>query len=180
VSPAKQRLYQDVIDYFFDDDDLHLRVLIVPDKSKLQETDSNHSHDDWYYSMYYAMLKVIFDPEDSYRVYLDAKDTRGAVKIAQLYDVLCEHFRAHQRQVVDRIQEVRSQQVPILQLTDLLVGAVSHANRNLDQETGHSEAKRALIARIRKRSGYDLIRSTLILERKVNIYRWGATEDNEQ
>ena len=36
VSPAKKEFYIDLIDYFFDDDDLHFRALIVPDKSKLQ------------------------------------------------------------------------------------------------------------------------------------------------
>ncbi|MFW6098903.1 MAG: DUF3800 domain-containing protein, partial [Thermodesulfobacteriota bacterium] len=35
VSPAKKELYLDLIDYFFDDDDLHFRALIVPDKGKL-------------------------------------------------------------------------------------------------------------------------------------------------
>ena len=179
VSPGKERFYQDLVDYFFDDDDLHFRVLVVPDKARLRKTETNQSHDDWYYSMYYAMLKTIFYPQDSYRVYLDVKDTRGATKIAQLYEVLCEHFRAHQRKVVERIQEVRSNQVAILQLADLLVGAVSHANRDYSLgDSSHSTAKEALIARIRKRSGYDLIRSTLILERKVNVYRWEAPEDN--
>lgn len=35
VSPAKVQAYKDVIDYFFDDDDLHFRAIIIPDKSKL-------------------------------------------------------------------------------------------------------------------------------------------------
>jgi len=35
VSPAKQVFYLDLLDYFFDDDDLHFRALIVPDKTKL-------------------------------------------------------------------------------------------------------------------------------------------------
>jgi hypothetical protein len=35
VSPAKARFYLDVMDYFFDDDDLCFRALIVPDKTRL-------------------------------------------------------------------------------------------------------------------------------------------------
>jgi len=35
VSPAKASFYLSIMDYFFDDDDLHFRALIVPDKSKL-------------------------------------------------------------------------------------------------------------------------------------------------
>src|SRR5205085_10298555 len=33
VSPAKAQLYLDLVDYFFDDDDLSFRALVVPDKS---------------------------------------------------------------------------------------------------------------------------------------------------
>ena len=36
VSPSKEDFYQDIIDYFFDDDDLHFRALIVPDKSVIR------------------------------------------------------------------------------------------------------------------------------------------------
>lgn len=32
VSPAKLGLYMDLVDYFFDDDDLHFRAVIIPDK----------------------------------------------------------------------------------------------------------------------------------------------------
>lgn len=35
VGPAKLAFYREVVDYFFDNDDLHFRALVVPDKSKL-------------------------------------------------------------------------------------------------------------------------------------------------
>ena len=92
VSPAQTRFYLDVMDYFFDDDDLHFRALIVPDKTKLRHEDFGQSHDDWYYKMYFDMLKVIFNPHDCYRIYLDIKDTRSAAKVAKLHDVLCNNM----------------------------------------------------------------------------------------
>src|ERR1700694_1468079 len=36
VSFAQQQLYLDLVDYFFDDDDLCFRALIVPDKALLR------------------------------------------------------------------------------------------------------------------------------------------------
>ena len=81
VSPAKKDLYLDLIDYFFDDDDLHFRALIVPDKAKLRhDAFPGQDHDTWYYKMYFDMLKVILRPDARYRIYLDIKDTRGAKK----------------------------------------------------------------------------------------------------
>lgn len=49
ASPAKLDLYRAVLDYFYRDDQLHFRALVVPDKRVL-----NHSvfpgqtHDQWY------------------------------------------------------------------------------------------------------------------------------------
>jgi hypothetical protein len=171
VSPAKVQFYLDVIDYFFDDDDLHFRALIVPDKSLLRHAEFGQSHDDFYYKMYFDMLKVLFSPDARYRVYLDIKDTRGAVKIAKLHDVLCNNQYDFSRQIIERVQLVRSHEVEPLQLADLLIGAVSYVNRNLST----SDAKQALVDRMRRRSGYGLTRTTLYREDKVNLFRWHAT-----
>ena len=62
VSPGKRELYMALLDYFFDDDDLHFRALIVPDKAKLNHEAHRQTHDEWYYKMYFDMLKVLFNP----------------------------------------------------------------------------------------------------------------------
>ena len=173
VSPAKTALYLDLVDYFFDDDDLHFRALIVPDKSKLRhDAIPGQNHDTWYYKMYFDMLKVIFRPDARYRVYIDIKDTRGAEKTAKLHEVLCNNMYDFSRNVIERLQLVHSHEIEQLQLADLLIGAISYLNRGLRG----SPAKEALVARIRQRSGYDLTKTTLYREDKVNLFRWRATE----
>lgn len=173
VSPAKTRFYLDLVDYFFDDDDLHFRALIVPDKSLIRhDAFSCQDHDDWYYKMYFDMLKVIVKPEARYRIYLDIKDTRGAQKVAQLHEVLCNDRYDFSRQVIERLQLVHSHEIEQLQLADLLIGAVGYLNKNLYG----NEGKIALIERMKQRSGYDLTRTTLLREEKMNIFRWYATE----
>lgn len=173
VSPAKTNMYLDLVDYFFDDDDLHFRALIVPDKSKLQHNAiPGQDHDTWYYKMYFDMLKVIFRPDARYRVYLDIKDTRGAEKTAKLHEVLCNNMYDYSREVIERLQLVHSHEIEQLQLADLLIGAISYLNRNLHG----NHAKEALIARIQERSGYSLLKTTLYREDKVNLFRWQASE----
>jgi hypothetical protein len=173
VSPAGRALYLDLVDYFFDDDDLHFRALIVPDKSLLcHDAFPGQDHDGWYYKMYFDMLKVIFRPDARYRIYLDIKDTRGAQKAAKLHDVLCNDRYDFSRQMIERLQLVHSHEIEQLQLVDLLIGAVAYLNRGLQGNAG----KLALIERIRHRSGYDLTRTTLLREEKVNIFRWHAAE----
>lgn len=170
VSPAKLRFYLDVIDYFFDDDDLHFRALIVPDKALLNHDKFVQTHDDWYYKMYFDLLKVILSPESFYRIYLDIKDTRGAEKVSHLHTCLSNSIYDFSQRIIERIQLVRSDEVELLQLTDLLLGAISYANRGKEG----SPAKIALVNRMRQRSGYDLTRTTLLRENKVNLFHWRA------
>ena len=172
VSPAKQDFYLSLLDYFFDNADLHFRALVVQDKSKLQHELYEQTHDTWYYKMYFDMLKAILDPEACYRIYLDIKDTRSAAKIAKLHDVLCSSMYDFGSQVIERVQTVRSHEVEILQVTDLLIGAVSYVNRELHMNA----AKLAVVERMRERSGYSLTKTTLLKENKVNLFMWQATE----
>jgi hypothetical protein len=168
VAPSNRQFYLDIIDYFFDDDDLHFRALLVPDKSKLKLHIKTASHDDWYYKLYFAMLEAIINPDASYRIYLDIKDSAGAQKTRNLQEVLCSHIEDTSCQILERMQLVRSHDVGIMQVTDLLIGAIGYANRGLST----SVAKELLVNRLRERSGYKLTKSTLPLESKVNLLVW--------
>jgi len=173
VSPAKKRLYLDFIDYFFDDDDLHFRALIVPDKGKLRHDEfPGQDHDTWYYKMYFDMLKVILCPDARYRIYLDIKDTRGSEKVTKLHSVLCNNMYDFSRNVIERLQLVHSQEIEQLQLADLLIGAIGYLNRGLKGNAG----KTAVIQRMQRRSGYLLTKTTLLREEKTNLFRWHAAE----
>lgn len=172
VSRGQQAFYLDLLDYFFENADLHFRALVLQDKSKLRHELYEQTHDTWYYKMYFDMLKVILDPDARYRIYVDIKDTRSAAKIDKLHDVLCNNMYDFQRHIIDWVQTVRSHEVEILQLTDLLIGAVSYVNRGLHMNA----AKLAVVERIRERSGYSLTKTTLLKENKVNLFMWEATE----
>ena len=173
VSPGGKDFYLDLIDYFFDDDDLHFRALIVPDKAILRhEAFPGQDHDTWYYKMYFDMLKVILRPTATYRIYLDIKDTRGAEKVAKLHDVLCNNMYDFSRQVIERLQLVHSHEIEQLQLADLLIGAISYLNRGLQSNSGKME----VIQRMQQRSGYSLTKTTLLREEKMNLFRWHAAE----
>ena len=176
ISPAKAQFYLYCVDYFFDDDDLHFRALIVPDKTLLRHgAFSGQDHDVWYYKMYFDMLKVILRPQACYRIYLDIKDTRGGAKIKKLHEVLCNNLYDFSRDIIERVQLIHSREAELLQLADLLIGAVSYANRGLQESKG----KLQLVERIKKRSKYKLTQTTLYAEQKVNLLCWRAQEVQE-
>jgi hypothetical protein len=170
VSCSKQAFYKEILDFFFDDDDLHFRGLIVPDKTVLHHEKFGQNHDDWYYKMYFTMLKTIFEPSSRYRVYIDIKDTLGHEKITKLHEVLCNNAMDYSRQMVERIQRIHSHESEQLQLADLLIGALSYFHRGL----AGNKAKQGLIARIQQRSGYQLTGTTLSRENKLNLLVWNG------
>jgi hypothetical protein len=172
VSSAKEKYYNDVINYFFDESELSFRALIVPNKALLRHEDFGQDHDTWYYKMYFTLLEPLLSPDGCYRIYLDKKDTRGGSKVNKLHDVLCNNIYDFNRNIIERVQIVTSNEVEQVQLCDLLIGAIGYANREITS----SSAKLSLIEHIRQRTGYSLTRSTLLKERKVNIFCWQPRE----
>ncbi|MCS4489612.1 DUF3800 domain-containing protein [Corynebacterium sp. ES2794-CONJ1] len=169
VSPSKLGFYRDIIDYFFDDDDLSFRA-VVASKRGLDHARFGQTHDDWYYTMMFNLIRNAIPAHDEAFVYFDKKDTNGQDKIDRLSQSLINAEYDFSRSNIRRMQIVESYQVGLLQLADLLIGAINYANRG---DTA-SEAKMYLIERIRERSGINLIQSTLPSETKMNIYRWRA------
>lgn len=170
ISPKHVSLYEDLVNYFFDNSDLHFRTIVIPDKSLLKHEKFDQNHDDWYYKMYFHLLEVILSPTDQYEIYLDIKDTLGGYRVANLKKALANTKYDFSFSIVRRVQTVRSHEIQLLQLADVLIGSVSSANR----DDTSSEAKKRIVSVVKQRSGYDLTRSTLLREDKFNIFRWSA------
>jgi hypothetical protein len=168
VSPAKKDFYLRLIDYFFDDADIHFRALIVPDKPVLKHECFNQTHDDFYYKMYFGLLKVIFTPSNHYNIYIDIKDTRSQRKVEKLTEVLRTSHYDFDKKIINRVQQIRSHEVELLPLADMLIGAIGYYCRGLQSNS----AKLTIINRIQERSKYSLNNSTLFREDKLNLFFW--------
>ena len=118
--------------------------------------------------MYFSMLHPIISVNHKNRIYLDIKDTRGYAKVNKLHDILCSTELDFDHSLIERVQEIRSHEVGLMSLVDVLIGAVSYCARNLTT----SAAKQAVVRRIQERSGLSLERSTLLGAQKVNVFYW--------
>lgn len=172
VSPGRLDFYTELVNYFFENDGLHFRAVVIPDKGELKHEPLGQEHDDWYYKMFFLLLTEIIAPGHNYNIYLDIKDTRSRQKLRKLEDVLANAKYDFEREIIRKIQHVRSHEVELIQLADLLIGAVMYANRGRFT----SDAKKTLVEMIKARSGYSLVLSTLLKEDKFNILRWRAAE----
>jgi len=166
VSNSRIDFFKELVRFFFTNDSLHFRCLIVDNKEKLDHSAFNKgSHDNFYYKMYYSMLNKVLSPDSRYNIYLDIKDTRSQTKVDKLRKVLCNNFYDFTGQMIAKIQHIRSEESEILQLADFLIGAVSYDNRELIT----SKAKLEVIKEIKKffpNLGY----TTSLYEKKFNLF----------
>lgn len=174
VSKGKLEFYLELLDYFFDNNSLGFRAWVIPDKSILRHDDFNQTHDDWYYKMYFYLLRNLIDTRYSYNIYLDIKDTRSRQKLHKLDEVIRNAHYDFSRDIIKRTQHVHSHDINLMQLADLLIGALSYHHRQL---TG-SKAKLAIIDKIKERTGFSLNTSTLPTEKKFNLCLWRPNNRN--
>lgn len=167
VSPSKTALYVDLVDYFFDTDALSFRALVAP-KGELDHAAFGNNHDEWYYRMFFTLLRPILPTTDNYNVYLDIKDTRSIERIRELRKVLCSALHDFSGESLQKVEHVRSHEVEQMQLVDLLIGATSYVNR----EIGTNSAKTAVVKRVVQRGQVSLTSSSSIRRTKVNVFHW--------
>ncbi|PGH39537.1 MAG: hypothetical protein CRN43_08465 [Candidatus Nephrothrix sp. EaCA] len=170
VSKSKLDFYKDVIDFFFDNADLGFRVLVVPNKSELDYKGYGHTHDSFYCKMYFNLLEVILNPEYGHHIYIDIKDTRSREKAHKLEEILRNDKYDYSKETVKKVQPVRSHEVELAQVADLLTGAVSYVHRGLNT----SKPKTELIEHIRRRSKYSNFALTVA---PANICWFGKTKE---
>lgn len=170
ISPSKINMYEDIVNYFFDNRNLHFRCVVIPDKSKLNHSVFNQTHDDWYYKMYFNMLKSIIIPTEEYNIYLDIKDTQSANKVRGLHTYLGNTIYDFKLEKIKKVQSIRSHESILIQICDILMGAVSYNSRELNS----SDAKIHIMELIKSKSGYNWKRNTLYREDKFNMLIWNG------
>ena len=157
----------DLVDYFCRESVLQFRGIIA-DKQNLNHAAFGQTHDDWYYKMYFRLLNIILEEGNKYRVYLDIKDTRSGAKIAKLHEVLANANYDFDRSMVERVQAVKSDEVELLQIVDILIGALQYFSHSALKDN----AKSKLVRHIQETCGVDFSRNTLPREAKFNLFHW--------
>jgi len=168
---AKQLpFYKELIDYFFSNKYMQFRATLVVNKSKLQHDKFNRNHNEFYYVVYYYTLKYMLNPNNSYKIYLDYKDTQGGARTTKLKEILqnsCENIM---------FTIIHSHDSQLIQLSDLFTGAIGYANRQDIPKT--SKIKNEVVNYLNdkiKANCYGDIRGTKPWEEKFNIFRWSPS-----
>lgn len=166
VSMSKIDFYKELVNYFFDNELLNFRAVVIPEKSILNHKKYNQSHDDFYYKMYFYLLRKLLVRKDEINVYLDIKDTRSGYKIKKLKEIINAHAEKNDLKRLENIQHVRSHENSIIQLTDFMIGAVSYKCRKLNANL----AKKQIIDIIEELSGQEIDITSKYSENKFDIF----------
>ena len=172
IDKKTEKLYLDIINYFFNNDDLKFRVIVI-DKTKLDHKKYEQTENDFYHKAYYNMLKYIIIPGNSYNIYPDIKDTNSYYYHQVMLDYLRIKMSDTNKKTIKKVQPIRSYEAPLLQINDILIGALSYYYRNLSENS----VKLNIINKIKKlyQNSFDI--SSYYSNTKFNIFIWRSRDD---
>lgn len=164
---TQKKFYDELLEFFFSSVHMWFQAVLIPDKTILQHDVYNKgSHDLFYYKMYYQALRNLIDIDTQVKIYLDYKDTRSGTKIKELENVLCNKFK---KSIDMKVFTIQSHESNIVQLVDLLIGAISYKARNDIEHV--SEIKNYIINKIEMLANIELDVGTPPWENKFNIFK---------
>lgn len=172
VDKKTEKLYLDIVNYFFNSDSLKFRAIII-DKTTLDHEKYNQTEDQFYHKSYYEMLKYIITPGNTYNIYPDIKDTNSYYSHQIMLEFLRIKMSDTNKKTIKKVQPIRSYEAPILQLNDILIGALSYYYRKLN----NNNTKLAIIDEIKKLYGSSLDITSYYSNTKFNIFLWRSKDD---
>lgn len=165
VSPSKVAFYSDLIDLFMSFElNLRFRCIAVAH----QEINLGFHNGDaelGFYKFYYQVLHHWILVQNEYTVFCDLKRNRDRTRLATLERVL---NNANPTSIIRNVQSLPSSEVVLLQLCDVLLGAVS---ARINERTDLGAAKESVIAHLEQRLNRRRLGPTLKSEEKVNIFK---------
>ena len=120
LSPNKKQFYWDLLGLFIGEADLQFRCIVV-DKTSFVSEDPELG----FYKLYYQMLVHWLSPSCSYRIYLDFQQNREQGRFQSLRDILRRKLLG--RAQILSLEPADSSELELMQLADLLIGAVGYA-----------------------------------------------------
>lgn len=177
VSPGNSAVYKEILTYFMQDSRLFFRG-VMAEKSQIKNDLLGQSHSEFYGKLYYRAIHYItvnsygmYNGYKNYKIFIDISDTIGKGRIQNLRDIFYRMFSNRDLDKSIFIQEVRSDEAVLLQLADLICGAIQYLARSQYEigKPGKSEVSQMLA----ERYFFDESQQNLFNNsQKFNILNW--------
>lgn len=169
VAPGKADFFAELTAFFLSQPDLRFRCLVTDRHALKHEQFNDGDKELGFYKLYYQMLVHWLEPGNTYHVYLDWQRNASQERFSDLRTVLERKLSG--RAKLACLEPASSHELPLLQLTDLFIGAVGYAWN----QRSTSRAKLAFCANLA--AGLD--KTTLAFsspwkssDAKFNVFNW--------
>jgi len=167
VSPSRLPFYRALVRLFFDQEDMRFRVIVLPLENLDSVTVHAPEHEPdcelMFYKFYYQLLHHWILDQNVYRVFVDVRTNRAGNRVQVLQRCL---GYSNLLSTVS-VQALPSDELDLMQLADVLIGAVGYKFHKLDT----SKAKLAVVQEIEQLLGRP-IHGTGPGEEKFNVFHF--------
>lgn len=165
VSTNKMQFYLSLIDLFFEVNEFAFRAVVI-DSTVVDNTSFNgNDHELGYYKFYYQLLVHWLESGNTYRVFTDQKTNHENNRLHELQRIV--NCGAPSNTIVSELQAIDSRESIILQLENVIMGAVGYKFNS--GASGTSSAKQAIVNRIEMHLKH-CIMPTSLSEQKFNVF----------
>ena len=176
VSRTHLAMYDDILRLFFESS-MSFRSVLIKNKSNIRARSMGHEeYNKFYYSMVERLIRFSIrhnsENVNSYRIFLDLKDSNGKIKLAAVHGELTSMVGTND--IIQSFQNIRSHESQFIQLADIIIGAITYRARGLNG----SEAKSHIVELIEDLSGYRLDEGTEPGDNKFAIYDFQPKKRN--
>ena len=161
ISPSTIDMYKEIIATFFTSDNIRFRAICINSAILDHNKFNQGSGELGFYKFYYLLIQQWLVNDNTYNIFVDYKVNGNRHRVKDLGNILQKTTMA----TVKQIQSLPSHESILIQLADILSGAVASAHNNENT----SEAKLAIRSLIEEYLGHK-ITGTSRLEQKFNIF----------
>ncbi|MFA1643513.1 DUF3800 domain-containing protein [Chryseomicrobium imtechense] len=161
VSPSKMEFYKELVKLFFELGSLRFRCIVIDVIKVDLERYHNSDHELGFYKFYYQLLYHWLDGQEQYSIFVDYKKNKEHTRLTDLKSILNKSSLSE----VINLQAVESKQTELIQLTDVLMGAVGYKYNNYET----SAAKKSIVELVEEKLGH-AIKPTAKIQRKFNVF----------
>ena len=163
VSTSKENFYFELVDLFFSFGMQSRFRAIGIDPKQINWAMHGNDRELGFYKFYYSLLQKWLHDFNEYSIFCDSKVNRDLSRLNKLHEIL---EKAKWNANIKRVQALPSNEVVLIQLADLFLGATSAKMNNTIQT---NKAKLNLINHIEKHLGRQ-IKATPMSEQKWNVF----------
>ena len=157
VSRAMLPVYQDFVDLFFAHPAAHFRCLVVDSHQVDLRQYHNNDPETAFYNFYGLMLSRNMQRDNRYLVLTDERSNRERNRLSDLRDNINRYWQEQgaSENIAVNVEPLNSKESDLLQIVDVLLGAVGYAI----EEFTTSEARLELTRHIAARLGVEELRT---------------------